>query len=576
MTKTPKEHKQHKEHKAHKDQYNQFLFSDDSVNQQTVHPSGRQQSITSLLKSLSSSSSEESNPASTSSARLAPRRFLEDLALRSRNNFQSTRRVFIEISDGVALLFMFLQVLIWIALTLSTAFYGGADLVVNSHFFTLFKFGPLFIILALSISLMSSVFLYFFTNFTIHLVSLSVLAFNFYNVISNLPQHRFTTGNFASLLTFLFLALYYVRGLKHLPLTCHFIKSAARICWRNHLSLAFVFLVYASIAFFYLITWSASILIIQSSKTKFKTISLIYCIFSLMLTSAFLRDFLQIWLSRIIYNSTFAYTGRPVIVTSLTKKPSILDKDPVDRVTETADIEQPNIPNIPNIPNSPTLAPLDYEETKRVVSRDSMWWCLGTAARSSFHLLLRAFQIHTWILALVQVFFPNFGPPANPKCVLDVFHVPTAIYGTSYNKSIRFVEDTMVDHGMDQISVDLYLRTFIYYMISYACGVLTLLSIWTIFGDEYKFKVSFLLDSISSLLSSSSPVNFACIFAVFGVVLFFTSIDSVHMILCWSICESPTSVSALEPELMHVLVTNYHARLDLRRFSGDRIRTTMK
>lgn len=570
MTKTTEP----KQQKEHQDQYNTFLFFDDSAQQQTVHPSGRQQSITSLLKSLSSS--EESTAASTASA---PRRFLEDLALRSRNNFQSKRRFFIEISDGVALLFMFLQVLIWIALTLSTAFYGEGQVKGHHHLFIVFKFGPFFIFLALIISLISSVFLYFFTHFTIHLVSLSVLTFNFYNVVSNLPEHRFTTGNFASLLTFLFLALYYVRGLKHLPLTCHFIKSAARICWRNHLSLAFVFLVYASTAFLYLITWSASIFIIQSSKTNFKTVSLIYCIFSLMLTSAFLRDFLQIWLSRIIYNSTFAYTGRPVIVTSLTKRPSILDKEQVG-VTDTetlTDIEQPNTPqNIPQSPEYSVNSPLAYEETKRVVSRDSMWWCLGTAARSSFHLLLRAFQIHNWILALVQVFIPNFGPPANPKCVLDVFHVPTAIYGTSYNKSIRFVEDTMVDHGMDQISVDLYLRTFIYYMISYACGVLTLLSIWTVFGDEYKFKVSFLLDSISSLMSSSSPVHFACIFAVFGVVLFFTSIDSVHMILCWSICESPTSVSALEPELMHVLVTNYHARLDLRRFSGDRIRTTIK
>lgn len=562
----------------HKEKYDNFLFFDDSAQQQTVHPSGRQQSITSLLKSLSSS--EESTAASTASA---PRRFLEDLALRSRNNFQSKRRFFIEISDGVALLFMFLQVFIWIALTLLTAFYGEGQ-VKGHNLFTVFKFGPFFIFLALIISLISSVILYFFTHFTIHLVSLSVLTFNFYNVVSNLPEHRFTTGNFASLLTFLFLALYYVRGLKHLSLTCHFIKSAARICWRNHLSLAFVFLVYTSMAFLYLITWSASILIIQSSRTNFKTISIIYCIFSLMLTSAFLRDFLQIWLSRIIYSSTFAYTGRPVIVTSLTKKPFILEKDTIERVTDTeansetfTDIEQPNtLQNIPQSPECSVNSPLAYEETRRVVSRDSMWWCLGTAARSSFHLLLRAFQIHNWILALVQVFFPNFGPPANPKCVLDVFHVPTAIYGTSYNKSIRFVEDTMVDHGMDQISVDLYLRTFIYYMISYACGVLTLLSIWTVFGDEYKFKVSFLLDSISSLLSSSSPVHFACIFAVFGVVLFFTSIDSVHMILCWSICESPTSVSALEPELMHVLVTNYHTRLDLRRFSGDRIRTTMK
>ena len=540
-----------------------LLFNDDStLNQQTVYPSGQQQSITSLLKSLSTSS--ESNSSSIVSA---PRRFMEDLALRNRNNFQSKRRVFIEISDGVSLFLMILQVLIWIVLTLLTAFYSKDDGIkteIINEIFILLKFGPLFIILATSIALFSSVFLYFFTNFTIHFVSLSVLGFNFYNATSSFP-YKFTSGNFASLLTFLFLAIYYVRGLKHLPLTCNFIKSATRICWRNHVSLAFVFLTYASIGFFYLITWSTSILIIQSSNLKnyFKTFSLIYFIFSLMLSSAFLRDFLQIWLSRIIYNSTFAYTGHPVIVTSLTKKHSTIPD---------SDLENPQTSQTPQICDQ--NSPLSYEETKRIVSRDSMWWCMGTAARSSFHLFLRAFQIHTWILALIQVFSPNFGPPANPKCVLDVFHVPTAIYGTSYNKSIRFVEDTMVDHGMDQISVDLYLRTFIYYMISYVCGVLSLMAIWFLFGDQYKFKVSFLLDAISSLLNNSLPIHFACIFAIFGVVLFFTSIDSVHMILCWSICESPTSVSTLEPELMHVLVTNYHARLDLRRFSGDRIRST--
>ena len=203
-----------------------------------------------------------------------------------------------------------------------------------------------------------------------------------------------------------------------------------------------------------------------------------------------------------------------------------------------------------------------------------MWWCLGTASRSAFHLVLRAFQVYIWILSLIQIFFPNFGPPADPNCVLDVFHVPTAIYGTSFTKSRRFVADTMVNHGMDKISVDLYLRTFIYYMISYACGIMSLLSIWGLLGPEYKFKISFIIDCTWSILTTSSPVHFACIFVIFGTILFFTAIDSVHMILCWSICETPTSVSALEPELMHSLVTNYHARLDLRRFSGDRIRTS--
>ena len=548
------------------DTANFFDETVDSINQQTVHPSGHQQSITSLLKSLSTS---ESN----SSVASAPRKFLEDLALRSRNRFQSKKRVFIDISDGVSLLLMFLQVALWINLTLVTglAFHGPFD-DIKKDIFNILKFGPLFLLLSSSIAFLSSVILYFFTTFTIHFVSLSVLAFNLFNASSN--YLNFTAGNLASLLTFLFLALYYIRGLKHLPLTCHFIKSASRLCWRNHVSLAFVFVSYTFIGFFYLITWTSSILIIQSSNLSghFKTAALIYCVFSLMLSSAFLRDFLQIWLSRIIYNSTFAYTGRPVIVTSLTKKMSI------------SDIENPNIPeNInsnndsssKNAPNSPLNSiGGSYEETRRIVSRDSMWWCMGTAARSSFHLVLRAFQIHIWILSLIQTVFPNFGPPADPKCVLDVFHVPTAIYGTSYNKSRRFVEDTMVDHGMDKISVDLYLRTFIYYMISYACGVLSLLSVWLLLGDTYKFKVSFLVEATWSLLTVSHPIHFAFIFVLFGVILYFTSIDSVHMILCWSICESPTSVSALEPELMHVLVTNYHARLDLRRFCGDRIRTT--
>lgn len=529
----------------------------DSTGQQTIHPSGRQQSITSLLKSLSSSSSE-------SALDSAPRRFLEDLALRSRNNFHSKRRVFTEMSDGVSLLLMVLQMVLWIALTLMVGFiYQGASS--KENIFTLLKLGATSLVLSTGIALFSSLFLYFFTKFTIHAVSLSVLAFTLYNVGFKLP--RFTAGNFASLLTFLFLALYYVRGLKHLPLTCHFIKSAARICWRNHVSLAFVLLAYVLLTLFYLVTWCTSILLVQSSTLSYyyQKSALLYCILSLMLSSAFFRDFLQIWLSRIIYTSTFAYTAHPVIVTSLTKKPSL------------GDIENPHIPETQvksDVLENPGMSEKSqYEETKRIVSRDSMWWCMGTAARSSFHLFLRAFQIHIWILALIQVFFPNFGPPANPKCVLDVFHVPTAIYGTSYNKSRRFVADTMVDHGMDQISVDLYLRTFIYYMISYACGVLSLISIWFVLGDAYKFKVSFLMDSMWSLMTSSHPVHFACIFVVFGVTLFFTSIDSVHMILCWSICESPTSVSALEPDLMHVLVTNYHARLDLRRFSGDRIRT---
>ena len=530
------------------------IFLNEST-QHTVKPSGRQQSIRTLLQSLSSSSSTQPRFALDSFPH-ASRRFLEDLALRSRNKFRSERRVFSDMSDGVAFLLMGLNVAIWGVLTLCFIDKETLSLCSNTVF-TLLKIGPLFLSISISIAFISSIFLYLVPRFTVHSVSLSVLLFTLYTASFNLPQLKFNYGNFASLLTFTFLLLYYLKGLKHLPLTFKFIKSASRICWRNHVSLGFVFFSYALFIYIYLITWSLSILIIQNTKKitvpYAKASILCYFLLSLLLFGSFLRDLLQIWLSRIIYTSTFAYPSKPVVVTSLLKR------DPVAQ-----DCEFPG-----SFSDSPT-----YEETQRVVSRESMWWCMGTASRSAFHLVLRAFQVHTWILSLVQIYFPNFGSPADPKCVLDVFHVPTAIYGTSFTKSRRFVADTMVNHGMDQISVDLYLRIFIYYMISYACFVLSLLSVWALLGSDYRFKISFIVDFTWSIFTTSSPVHFACIFVASGTILYFTAIDSVHMILCWSICETPTSVSSLEPELMHTLVTNYHARLDLNRFSGDRIRTS--
>ena len=535
---------------------NVTITSDDhNLTSHTVLPSGRQQSIKSILKSFSSASRSSTSVPAT-------RRFLEDLALRGRNRFQSQRRVFSDMSDGVALLLMSLQMIVWAILTIISATHYNDPNALHKSIWQLVKYGPIFITTSLSLAFFSSLFLYFFTKITIHFVSLSVLGFILYTALFNLPHGTFTLGNFASLLTFLFLALYYRRGLRHLPLTCKFIQSASRICWRNHVSVLFVFASYALFIYGYLLLWSASILFIQSTfifNKYFKTAILAYSLFSLMFFACFLRDLLQIWLSRIIYTSTFAYPSRPVTVTSLKRKPSIIIDNPIPSPSESSE----------SIDDA-----ISYEETQRIVSRESMWWCMGTAARSAFHLVLRAFQIHIWFLSLVQIFYPSFGPPADPKCVLDVFHVPTAIYGTSYNKSRRFIADTMVDHGMDQISVDLYFRTFIYYMISYACEVFALISIGYLLGDSYKFKISFLIDSCWSILTKSSPVHFASIFVAFSVILYYTAIDSVHMILCWSICETPTSVSALEPELMGLLVTSYHARLDLRRFAGDRIHTS--
>lgn len=530
----------------------QYQEDVNNLTSHTVPPSGRQQSITGILKSFSTTSSNDSR------LRAASKRFLEDLALRSRNRFQSKRRVFRDMSDGVAFLLMTLQMIIWVLFTFISL--GGKEASAFDHetFWQILKFTPIFISISMALAALSSLFLYFFTEFTIHTVSLSVLGFCLYIASANLLWNgTFSSGNFFSLLTFLFLAIYYIRGLKHLPLTCKFIQSAARICWRNSFSILFVFASYALVLYAYILTWSTSCSLIQNSPiftgyTKFAV--LFYSLVSLMLVSSFLRDLLQIWLSRIIYTSTFAYPSRQVIVTSLTKRSSgCLD---IEATAEAASINESDS---------------EYEETQRIVTRESMWWCVGTASRSAFHLVLRAFQIHIWILALIQIVFPNFGPPADPKCVLDVFHVPTAIYGTSFTKSRRFVADTMVDHGMDKISVDLYLRTFIYYMISYACGVLSLATIGKLFGPQYEFKLSFLVDAMWSVLTHATPVNYTAIIVGFSVILYYTAIDSVHMILCWSICESPTSVSALEPELMGLLVTEYHARLDLRRFTGDRI-----
>jgi len=554
----------------------------DSINNLTNHtipPSGRQQSITTmLLRTLSSSSEGESGvdptllpPLRAHFKRSSTRKFLEDLALRSKNRFLSPRRVFHEMPDGVAFFLLLGHFVAWIGMT-GFAFYRleSADSVIST-LGILVRSAPFLILVSFSISLLSAWILYKATRFTIHLVSLSVLGFMIYNAGFNLPELKFTSGNFASLLTFFFLALYYIRGKKHLALTCHFIKSSTRICWRNHVSLVFVFASYAFLLYAYFLLWSASILTIQHCSNLpsiIKTTFLTFSVFSIMIMCCFFRDLLQIWLSRIIYMSTFAYTTRPVVVTSLTRKISM-----DIAVAGVSPLCNNNLADDQHDEEA-TAAAL-YEATRRIVSRESMWWCVGTAARSAFHLVLRGFQVHIWILALIQVFFPSFGPPAEPKCVLDVFHVPTAIYGTSYTKSRLFVADTMVDHGMDRISVDIYLRTFLYYMMSYACVILGLLTVWLAWQDPaYRFKISFLLDCIWALFTHAEPVHFVCLGVFFGVILFYTAIDSVYMILCWAICETPTSVSALEPELMHSLVSTYHARLDLNRFTGDRIHTT--
>lgn len=182
-----------------------------NLTSQTLPPSGRQQSITRILKSL-----ESTQP---------PRKFLEDLALRSKNRFQSKRRVFRDMPDGFALLLMCLQMIGWIILSLACLFVS----IDNDHLdldgikgtiWELLKYSPIFIWLSLSTAFLSSLFLHLFTNFTIHFVSISVSGFVFYAATFNLPNRLFSSGNFASLLTFLFLTLYYVRGLKHLPLTC--------------------------------------------------------------------------------------------------------------------------------------------------------------------------------------------------------------------------------------------------------------------------------------------------------------------------------------------------------------------
>lgn len=565
------------------------LDSLNNLTNHTIQPSGRQQSITTLLLKTLSHSSTRNDPANNDNQNTTnhnhhsflngtTRRFLEDLALRSKNGFLSKRRVFHEMPDGFAFCLFLAHLGAWIGISLGAVWHlnGTETDKIISTVAILARSGPFLLLIALTISFISSWILYKFTRLTIHVVSLSVLGFMLYNASFNLPHLKFTYGNFASLLTFLFLALYYKKGQKHLALTCHFIESSTRICWRNHVSLVFVFASYSLLIYIYFILWSSSILCIQNcSKLPqlVKSCFLTYSVFSLMIVCCFCRDLLQIWLSRIIYMSTFAYTSRPVMVTSLTRKLS-METDGGNMTSNNSAALKMNIMPSDNVDLDLEL----YEATRRIVSRESMWWCMGTAARSAFHLVLRGFQVHIWILALLQVFFPSFGPPADPKCVLDVFHVPTAIYGTSFTKSRRFVADTMVDHGMDRISVDIYLRTFIYYMMSYTCVILGLLTVWFCWQDDnnnsYRFKISFLIDCIWSLFTSAQPIHFVCLGIFFGVILFYTAIDSVYMILCWAICETPTSVSALEPELMHSLVSTYHARLDLKRFTGDRIHTT--
>lgn len=525
-----------------------------SISQYTIHPSQRHQTFVNLLRSLSSS-------LNTSGAK----KFLEDLALRSRNRYQSDRRVFRDLPDGFAFLLLVILILVWFTLSASASWSifhdpKSAEIITSiSQVLSLLIWqGPLALLLSMTISFISSLILYQWTVPFIHITSLTVLSFTLFNGLSSLPFGKFGSGNCAALLTFLFLGIFYVRGVKHIPLTAHFIKSASRICWRNRVYLSFVFTVYAVLLIALILFWSTSILFLQQTAwlKYFRISSLVVATFVFVLFGSFLRDLLQIWLSRIIYMTTFAYSARPVTVTSVARRPSNIVPDSLDDLEDRHD---------------PVDDPFSVlEETQRQVSRESLWWCTGTAARSSFHLTLRAFQVHIWLLTLLQVFV-KWGPPVDPRCVLDVFHVPTAIYGTSYSKSRRFVGETMVDHGLDKISVDIYLRTFIYYMLSYACGIITLLLIWSLLGSQFTFHPNFLTASAASLLTASLPVHFIFFYVFCGTVLFMTAIDSVHMILCWAICETPTSVSALEPKLMHVLVSSYHARLDLKRFTGDRI-----
>ena len=479
---------------------------------------------------------------------------MKELALRSRTNYRSDRRIFRDLPDGLALLVMATQFVLWLGLIGFSLASSWSRAMFKNEFVLLAWQGPTAFAIASLITLLSCIVLYHLTALTLHTYSISVLIFVFVSALHGLPK-SFSVGNGAGIVTFLFLALYYWRGWAHSKLSQMFIKSATRICWRNLGRLTVVYLAYFVALLAYLLVWCAGIWSIQRAPwtAAFKIVAVSCCMISFMLTGAFMRDFLQIWLSRVIYLNTFRHGGdRATFVTSITRRPSIL------------------INTLPNN-NSNSLvnedSDEDLEQVRRKVTRESMWWCMGTACRSAFHLVLRGVSVHLWILALIQVCFPRFGPPANPTCVLDVFHVPTAIYGTSFSKSRKFVGETMLNHGMDKISVDVFIRTFIYYMFTYANGMIALLLLqWPL---HFKFRSDFVFASMFSMYSGAGMGHFAVVFAAVAAILIVTSIDSVYMILCWAICETPTTVSYLEAELMTTLVSKYHARLDLKRFSGD-------
>lgn len=477
-----------------------------------------------------------------SSGRDIARRFLEELALRSKRQYRSQRRMIRDLPDGMALLLMVLQFLLTVAAILWA--WSGTDGSFRAWpvLRGLLRVGPWAFSISFLATFASIFLLYFRTEAMLHGFSVGVLGFLFYSAVPWRSWSSFGLTHCMALGTFLFLALYYVRAWTHIQLSAQFIQSAGRICWRHRTHLGVVYLSYALVINVYLLAWCTGIVVIQSARISGKWVLLSWMLLNFLFTAAFSRDLLQIWLSRVIYFASFmspaTITGS--LITSLSRQPSRA------------------------LPGE-----LDLQPTHRPVVRDSMFWCVGTAARSSFSLVRRAFELHLWVLALVQVCFPDCGPDANPKCVLDVFHVPTAIYGTSYLKSRKFVAETMFDHGMDKISVDIYFRTFIYYILTYADGILALLLLsWWI---GFPFKVSFLPSAILAILevggARASEGDFVVFFVLAGTVLVMTCIDSVHMILCWAICETPTKVTALEPELMEVLVSRYHARLDLKRLS---------
>lgn len=478
--------------------------------------------------------------------------FMQELALRSRNRFRSDRRFIKDLPDASALLVMIAQFSIWVALAgwALTAPWSAA--LRQEHFWNLFRSGVVSFATSIAFTLFSCVLLYHLTGIVVHAVSVAVLTVVFVSVLGSVVSAGINVSCVTGLLTFVFLALYYVRGLAYSELSCMFIKCAGRICWRNLSLLMAVYATYIPVVFGYALAWSASVWALQVAPlpTWIRFSVLTYCSLSFLVTGAFLRDFLQIWLSRVIYLKSFRHGGElATVVTSLARRPSVAP-EPTD---DPFDISSDD----------------DLEEIRRQITRESMWWCVGTASRSAFHLVLRAFSVHLWLLALVQVFAPAFGPPANPTCVLDVFHVPTAIYGTSFTKSRNFVGETMLNHGMDKISVDVYIRTFIYYMFTYGNGIVILLALqWLL---HFSFQLDFISASALSIFANADVRHFVVFFVGVAAILIVTSIDSVHMILCWAICETPTAVSHMEPLLMATLVSQYHARLDLKRFTGDRI-----